>query len=152
MCDSSTCIGAQDPYCGWDVVMKKCTSLEESLSMTQWEQSIATCPVSVLMCPARETHVHAKPGCPKILTQIAWGSCTENLPCKSSLCSLHSFTPLACAEPRMMLPGLCYLLWKEISWEKIVLVWKWDVTSLFYAWFFSPGFMSTIFPFVAPIK
>uniref|UniRef100_A0A4W2ED23 Semaphorin-5A n=1 Tax=Bos indicus x Bos taurus TaxID=30522 RepID=A0A4W2ED23_BOBOX len=41
----SACIGAQDPYCGWDLVMKKCTSLEESLSMTQWEQSIATCPV-----------------------------------------------------------------------------------------------------------
>ncbi|XP_008056885.1 semaphorin-5A [Carlito syrichta] len=40
----STCIGAQDPYCGWDVVMKKCTSLEESLSMTQWEQSISACP------------------------------------------------------------------------------------------------------------
>ncbi|KAB0347658.1 hypothetical protein FD754_012515, partial [Muntiacus muntjak] len=38
------CIGAQDPYCGWDVVMKKCTTLEESLSMTQWEQSIASCP------------------------------------------------------------------------------------------------------------
>ncbi|EHH26394.1 Semaphorin-F [Macaca mulatta] len=41
---TSTCIGAQDPYCGWDVVMKKCTSLEESLSMTQWEQSISACP------------------------------------------------------------------------------------------------------------
>ncbi|XP_048669940.1 semaphorin-5A isoform X1 [Marmota marmota marmota] len=41
----STCIGAQDPYCGWDVVMKKCTSLEESLSMTQWEQSLSTCPI-----------------------------------------------------------------------------------------------------------
>uniref|UniRef100_A0A2K6A0K6 Semaphorin-5A n=1 Tax=Mandrillus leucophaeus TaxID=9568 RepID=A0A2K6A0K6_MANLE len=40
----STCIGAQDPYCGWDVVMKKCTSLEESLSMTQWEQSTSACP------------------------------------------------------------------------------------------------------------
>ncbi|XP_008576333.1 PREDICTED: semaphorin-5A [Galeopterus variegatus] len=40
----STCIGAQDPYCGWDMVMKKCTSLEESLSMSQWEQSISTCP------------------------------------------------------------------------------------------------------------
>lgn len=38
-------MGAQDPYCGWDVVMKKCTSLEESLSMTQWEQSISACPV-----------------------------------------------------------------------------------------------------------
>ncbi|XP_032134999.1 semaphorin-5A isoform X1 [Sapajus apella] len=41
----STCIGAQDPYCGWDVVMKKCTSLEQSLSMTQWEQSISACPI-----------------------------------------------------------------------------------------------------------
>ncbi|XP_019517940.1 PREDICTED: semaphorin-5A [Hipposideros armiger] len=40
----SACIGAQDPYCGWDVAMKKCTSLEESLSMTQWEQTISTCP------------------------------------------------------------------------------------------------------------
>lgn len=43
---SSACIGAQDPYCGWDVAMKKCTSLEESLSMTQWEQTISACPVS----------------------------------------------------------------------------------------------------------
>lgn len=47
VCVSSACIGAQDPYCGWDAVMKKCTSLEESLSMTQWEQTIAACPVSV---------------------------------------------------------------------------------------------------------
>lgn len=51
-CVSSTCIGAQDPYCGWDVVMNKCTSLEESLSMTQWEQSLSTCPVRPsLPCP-----------------------------------------------------------------------------------------------------
>lgn len=42
----SACIGAQDPYCGWDTAMKKCTSLEESLSMMQWEQTLATCPVS----------------------------------------------------------------------------------------------------------
>lgn len=46
MCVYSACIGAQDPYCGWDMVMKKCTSLEESLSMTQWEQSASSCPVS----------------------------------------------------------------------------------------------------------
>uniref|UniRef100_A0A452VBN6 Semaphorin 5A n=1 Tax=Ursus maritimus TaxID=29073 RepID=A0A452VBN6_URSMA len=38
------CVGAQDPYCGWDMVMKKCTSLEESLNMTQWEQNTTTCP------------------------------------------------------------------------------------------------------------
>ncbi|XP_007953856.1 semaphorin-5A [Orycteropus afer afer] len=41
----SACLGAQDPYCGWDVTMKKCTSLEDSLSMTQWEQSVSACPV-----------------------------------------------------------------------------------------------------------
>ncbi|XP_012577197.1 PREDICTED: semaphorin-5A [Condylura cristata] len=40
----SACVRAQDPYCGWDVSMKKCTSLEESLSMAQWEQSISACP------------------------------------------------------------------------------------------------------------
>ncbi|KAG5268744.1 hypothetical protein AALO_G00215970 [Alosa alosa] len=39
------CIGARDPYCGWDLVLKKCTTLEESLSMSQWEQSITACPV-----------------------------------------------------------------------------------------------------------
>ncbi|OXB71124.1 UNVERIFIED_CONTAM: hypothetical protein H355_015265 [Colinus virginianus] len=42
----SACIGSQDPYCGWDMVMKKCTTLEESLSMSQWEQSITVCPAS----------------------------------------------------------------------------------------------------------
>ncbi|XP_072663464.1 semaphorin-5A isoform X2 [Canis lupus baileyi] len=41
----SACIGAQDPYCGWDMVMKKCTSLEDSLNMTQWEQITSTCPI-----------------------------------------------------------------------------------------------------------
>ncbi|KAJ7397260.1 hypothetical protein BTVI_136919 [Pitangus sulphuratus] len=41
----SACIGSQDPYCGWDMVMKKCTTLEESLSMSQWEQSITVCPM-----------------------------------------------------------------------------------------------------------
>uniref|UniRef100_A0AAY4ADZ6 Sema domain-containing protein n=1 Tax=Denticeps clupeoides TaxID=299321 RepID=A0AAY4ADZ6_9TELE len=39
------CVGARDPYCGWDLVLKKCTTLEESLSMSQWEQRITECPV-----------------------------------------------------------------------------------------------------------
>uniref|UniRef100_A0AAR2L3Q0 Sema domain-containing protein n=1 Tax=Pygocentrus nattereri TaxID=42514 RepID=A0AAR2L3Q0_PYGNA len=39
------CVGARDPYCGWDLVLKKCTMLEESVSMSQWEQSITQCPV-----------------------------------------------------------------------------------------------------------
>uniref|UniRef100_A0A4W3JJ20 Sema domain-containing protein n=1 Tax=Callorhinchus milii TaxID=7868 RepID=A0A4W3JJ20_CALMI len=40
----SSCVGARDPYCGWDLVLKKCTTLEESMSMTQWEQNISVCP------------------------------------------------------------------------------------------------------------
>ncbi|XP_072431618.1 semaphorin-5A isoform X1 [Chiloscyllium punctatum] len=40
----SSCMGARDPYCGWDLVLKKCTTLEESMSMTQWEQEISLCP------------------------------------------------------------------------------------------------------------
>lgn len=43
----SSCVGAQDPYCGWDLVLKKCTTLEESMSMSQWEQNISSCPVSI---------------------------------------------------------------------------------------------------------
>ncbi|CAL8292861.1 unnamed protein product [Lota lota] len=39
------CVGARDPYCGWDLVLKKCTTLEESVRMSQWEQSITKCPV-----------------------------------------------------------------------------------------------------------
>ncbi|KAI4798715.1 hypothetical protein KUCAC02_020536, partial [Chaenocephalus aceratus] len=39
------CIGARDPYCGWDLLLKKCTTLEESVRMSQWEQSISKCPV-----------------------------------------------------------------------------------------------------------
>ncbi|KAI4891889.1 hypothetical protein NFI96_001941 [Prochilodus magdalenae] len=39
------CVGARDPYCGWDLVLKKCTMLEDSVSMSQWEQSITRCPV-----------------------------------------------------------------------------------------------------------
>ncbi|TRY53901.1 hypothetical protein DNTS_026477 [Danionella cerebrum] len=42
---TGACVGARDPYCGWDLVLKKCTTLEESVSMSQWEQSITRCPV-----------------------------------------------------------------------------------------------------------
>uniref|UniRef100_A0A8C9VWK7 Semaphorin-2A n=1 Tax=Scleropages formosus TaxID=113540 RepID=A0A8C9VWK7_SCLFO len=38
------CVGARDPYCGWDQVLRRCTTLEESVSMSQWEQSITQCP------------------------------------------------------------------------------------------------------------
>ncbi|XP_077591911.1 semaphorin-5A isoform X1 [Stigmatopora nigra] len=39
------CVGARDPYCGWDLLLKKCTTLEESARMSEWEQSISKCPV-----------------------------------------------------------------------------------------------------------
>ncbi|KAF0028165.1 hypothetical protein F2P81_019252 [Scophthalmus maximus] len=39
------CVGARDPYCGWDLLLKKCTTLEESVRMSQWEQSITKCPI-----------------------------------------------------------------------------------------------------------
>lgn len=42
------CVGARDPYCGWDLLLKKCTTLEESVRMSQWEQSISKCPVSIV--------------------------------------------------------------------------------------------------------
>lgn len=41
------CVGARDPYCGWDLLLKKCTTLEKSVRMSQWEQSITKCPVSI---------------------------------------------------------------------------------------------------------
>ncbi|TNN89024.1 Semaphorin-5A [Liparis tanakae] len=42
---SRACVGARDPYCGWDLLLKKCTTLEESVRMSQWEQSITKCPI-----------------------------------------------------------------------------------------------------------
>lgn len=46
ICPCRACVGARDPYCGWDLLLKKCTTLEESVRMSQWEQSITKCPVS----------------------------------------------------------------------------------------------------------
>uniref|UniRef100_A0A8C4X5W9 Sema domain-containing protein n=1 Tax=Erpetoichthys calabaricus TaxID=27687 RepID=A0A8C4X5W9_ERPCA len=49
----NACVGARDPYCGWDLVLRKCTTLEESLSMSQWEQSITDCPTKNMTVDGR---------------------------------------------------------------------------------------------------
>lgn len=100
LCAFSACIGAQDPYCGWDVVMKKCTSLEESLSMTQWEQSISTCPVCA--CPVQPLKVLLTGGRP---TGVAFPiHCCKP---KAKLCFLNLFCSWLAGGPhRVLSPAL----------------------------------------------
>lgn len=44
-CDLRDCLGARDPYCGWDRKQKSCTTIEDSSNMSQWSQDIIKCPV-----------------------------------------------------------------------------------------------------------
>ncbi|XP_077165767.1 semaphorin-5A isoform X8 [Paroedura picta] len=94
----STCVGSQDPYCGWDQVLKKCTPLEESLSMSQWEQSIT-------MCPTRNLSVDGFFG-----SWSEWKPCThvDGTSMDICLCRMRSCDNPApacggqpCAGPRM---------------------------------------------------
>uniref|UniRef100_A0AAY4EXQ4 Semaphorin-2A n=1 Tax=Denticeps clupeoides TaxID=299321 RepID=A0AAY4EXQ4_9TELE len=42
------CLWARDPYCGWDRMQRRCTTIEDCSNMSQWTQNITECPVQNL--------------------------------------------------------------------------------------------------------
>lgn len=115
---SRACVGARDPYCGWDLLLKKCTTLEESVRMSQWEQSITKCPVScclilftclwlgLLVClyshfniGIENTIIHTQPLCSPLLLNLTYSSALLSSESYNLLHTLPVHSQLASSSP-----------------------------------------------------
>lgn len=130
-------MGARDPYCGWDLLLKKCTTLEESVRMSQWEQSITKCPVSItellpdlyiphcspLACYSL-LHIHRCSSPFKVTACSVFSPCTHNLQATSPKTSLRNIS-----SPKKGILGLNILDFKGAA---CTLGMIWSVPSIIH--------------------